>query len=209
PEDYQAEELAGKDAIFKVTIHEIKEKEVPELDDEFAKDVDDEVETLDELKAKKKDELLKQKEQEIENKKRETLINKASENAEIDIPEAMVESELDQMMNEFNQRLQMQGMSLEQYFQFSGQTEAQLKDQMKEDAKARVQTNLTLEAIVDAEGLEVSEEDIDKELDKMAEMYKMEKEQIKGMLGGNTDMLKTDLVMQKAIDFLLQESKTV
>lgn len=209
PEDYQAEELAGKDAIFKVTIHEIKEKEVPELDDEFAKDVDDEVETLDELKAKKKDELLKQKEQEIENKKRETLINKASENAEIDIPEAMVESELDQMMNEFNQRLQMQGMSLEQYFQFSGQTEAQLKDQMKEDAKARVQTNLTLEAIVDAEGLEVSEEDIDKELDKMAEMYKMEKEQIKGMLGGNTEMLKTDLIMQKAIDFLIEESKAV
>src|SRR5699024_8984147 len=207
PTDYHAEDLAGKEAMFKVQIHEMKEKEVPELDDEFAKDVDEEVETLEELKAKKKDELLKQKEQDIENKKRETLIGKVTENAEVDIPEAMVNSEMDQMMNEFDQKLQMQGMNLETYFQFSGQTEEQLKEQMKDDALARVKTNLTLEAIIHAEDLEVSDEDIDKEVDKMAEMYKMEKDQILGMLGGNADILKEDLKMQKAISFLVDESK--
>src|SRR5699024_6182928 len=209
PEEYQAEELAGKEAVFKVTIHEVKEKEVPELDDDFAKDVDEEVETLDELKTKKKEELLKQKEQDIENKKRETLIGKVTENAEVEIPEAMVNSEMDQMMKEFDQKLQMQGMNLETYFQFSGQTEEQLKEQMKDDALARVKTNLTLEAIINAEDLEVSEEDIDKEVTKMAEMYNMEKDQILGMLGGNADILKEDLKMQKAISFLMDESKAV
>lgn len=209
PEEYQAEELAGKEAVFKVKVHEIKEKEVPELDDDFAKDVDEEVESLEELKTKKKEELLKQKEQEIENKKRETLISKVTENAEVDIPEAMVNSEMDQMMNEFDQKLQMQGMNLETYFQFSGQTEDQLKEQMKDDALARVKTNLTLEAIIHEEGLEVSEEDIDKEVTKMADMYKMEKEQILGMLGGKADVLKEDLKMQKAISFLVDESKAI
>jgi len=209
PEDYQAEDLAGQEAIFKVKIHEIKEKEIPELDDEFAKDVDEEVETLEELKAKKKEELIKEKEQAADNAKRETLIEKVTDNAEVDIPEAMVTAELDQMMNEFNQRLQMQGMSSEQFFQMSGQTEEQLREQMKEDAGKRVKTNLTLETIVNTEELEASEEDIDKEIDKMAEMYSMEKEQIVGMLGGNTDMLKEDLKMQKAIDFLVENSKTV
>jgi len=209
PEDYQAEDLAGKEATFKVTIHEIKEKELPELDDEFAKDVDEEVETLAELKEKKKEELIKEKEQAAENKKREDLIEQATENAEIDIPEAMVNSELDQMMNEFNQRLQMQGMTMENFFQFSGQTEEDMKEQMKSDAEKRVKTNLTLEAIVNNEELEVTEEDIDKEIDKMAEMYNMEKDQIIGMLGGNKDVLKEDLKMQKAIDFLVEESKAV
>ncbi|HLR54947.1 MAG TPA: trigger factor [Pseudogracilibacillus sp.] len=209
PEEYQVAELAGKEATFKVNIHEIKEKEVPELDDEFAKDVDEEVESLDELKTKKKDELLKQKEQDIDNQKRETLVSKVTENAEVDIPEAMVTSETDQMMKEFDQRLQMQGMDLNTYFQFSGQTEDQLKEQMKEDAHSRVKTNLTLETIVDEEGLEVTEEDIDAEVQKMADMYQMEKEQILGMLGGNADMLKEDLKMQKAITFLIDESKAV
>src|SRR5699024_680543 len=207
PEEYQVAELAGKEATFQVKIHEIKEKEVPELDDDFAKDVDEEVESLDELKTKKKDELLKQREQEIENKQRETLIGKVTENAEVDIPEAMVHAEMDQMLKEFDQKLQMQGMNLETYFQFSGQTEEQLKEQMKDDAEARVKTNLTLEAIIHAEDLEVSDEDIDKEVDKMAEMYKMEKDQILGMLGGNADILKEDLKMQKAISFLVDESK--
>lgn len=209
PEDYQAEDLAGKEATFKVTIHEIKEKELPELDDEFAKDVDEEVETLTELKEKKKEELIKEKEQAAANKKREDVIEQATENAEIDIPEAMINSELDQMMNEFNQRLQMQGMTMENFFQFSGQTEEDLKEQMKSDAEKRVKTNLTLEAIVNNEELEVTEEDIDKEIDKMAEMYNMEKEQIVGMLGGNKDVLKEDLKIQKAIDFLVDESKAV
>lgn len=209
PEDYHAEELSGKEAVFQVKIHEIKEKEIPELDDEFAKDVDEEVESLDELKEKKKDELLKQKEQEIENNKRESLIKQVTENAEVDIPEEMVDTELNQMMQEFEQRLQMQGMALDQYFQFSGQTEDELKEQMKEDAFMRVKTNLVLEAVLEKEELEVSEEDIDAELTEMASMYKMEKDQILGMLGGNPDVLKEDLKIKKAISFLVDESKAV
>ena len=209
PEDYHAEELSGKEAVFQVKIHEIKEKEIPELDDEFAKDVDEEVESLDELKEKKKDELLKQKEQEIENNKRESLIKQVTENAEVDIPEEMVDTELNQMMQEFEQRLQMQGMALDQYFQFSGQTEEELKEQMKEDAFMRVKTNLVLEAVLEKEELEVSEEDIDAELTEMASMYQMEKDQILGMLGGNPDVLKEDLKIKKAISFLVEESKAV
>lgn len=209
PEEYHAEELAGKDAIFKVKIHEIKYKELPELDDEFAKDVDDEVETLDELKDKKRKELEEQRKQEIENEKREILINKASENAEIDIPKEMIESELEQMMSEFEQRLQMQGMTLEMYTQFSGQDEKDLKEQMREDAEKRVRTNLTLEAIYKQENLEVTDEDVQEELERMAEMYNMEVDQLTSMLGGNTEMIKGDLLFRKTIDFLVEHSKAV
>ena len=209
PADYHAEDLAGKEALFKVQIHEIKEKEVPELDDDFAKDVDEEVETLDELKEKKKEELLKEKQQQAENNKRETLIEKVTDHAEVDIPQAMVNTELDQMMQEFEQRLQMQGMTIENYYQFSGQSEDELKEQMKNDAEKRVKTNLTLEAILEKEELEVTEEDIDQELDNMAKMYNMEKDQIVGMLGGNADVLKEDLKMKKAIDFIVEQSKAV
>ena len=209
PEDYHAEELAGKKATFEVKIHEVKYKELPELDDEFAKDVDEEVETLDELKKKKKEELEAQRKQDAENQKRETLIEKASDNAQVDIPDAMVDTELDQMVKEFEQRLQMQGMTLEMYSQFSGQDENALKEQMREDAAKRVKTNLTLEAIVNAENLEVSEEDVNAELENMASMYGTDTEQLKQMLGGNTDMLSGDLKMRKAIDFLVENSKTV
>src|SRR5690625_1633582 len=151
PEEYHAEELAGKEAVSKVKIHEVKQKELPELDDEFAKDLDEEVETLDELKEKIKKQLKEQRETEADTKKRESLVEQASDNAEVDIPEAMVNTELDRMMQEFEQRLQMQGMNLEMYTQFSGQDEDQLKDQMRDDAKKRVKTNLTLEAFVDVE----------------------------------------------------------
>ena len=209
PEDYHAEDLAGKEAVFKVKIHEVKEKEIPELDDDFAQDVDDEVETLDELKEKKREELKQQKEQAAENKKREKLIEKVTENAEVDIPEAMIDTELDQMMREFEQRLQMQGMTLENYYQFSGQSEDDLKEQMKNDAELRVKTNLTLEAILEAEQLEVTEEDIDAELTEMADMYKLEKDQLVQMLGGNADVLKEDLKIKKAINFIVDESKVI
>lgn len=209
PEDYHAEDLAGKKAVFKVKIHEIKAKEMPELDDEFAKDIDDEVESLEALKNKKKEELEKQKEQTAENKKREALIEQATNNAEIDIPNAMVETELDQMVKEFEQRLQMQGMTMEMYRQFSGQDENQFKEQMREDAKKRVKTNLTLEAIVQQEELEATEEDVNKELENMAEMYNMEVERIKEMIGGNTDAIREELKMKKAIDLLVDESKAI
>lgn len=209
PEEYHAEDLAGQEAVFKVKIHEVKVKELPELDDEFAKDVDEEIETLDELKAKKKTELEEQKKQAVESEKRETLIQKVSENAEVEVPEVMVETELDQMMREFEQRLQQQGMTLEMYTQFSGQDEEQFKDQMREDAKKRVKTNLVLEAIVKAEELEVSEEDVNAELKKMSEMYGIESEQIVQMLGGSTHTIETDLKFQRAIDFLVEQSKAI
>jgi len=209
PEEYHAEDLAGKEATFKVKIHEIKEKEVPELDDEFAKDVDDEVETLAELREKKEEELKQQKETAFENQKRETIIGKVTENATIDIPEAMVDAELNNMLGEFEQNLQMQGMTLENYFQFSGQSEEELKGQMKEDAEKRVKTNLTLEAIFEAENLEVSDEVVDEELQNMANMYQMEKDQIVAMLGGNTDILKNDLKMKTTIDYLAKEGKAI
>lgn len=206
PEDYHAEDLSGKEALFKVKVHEIKEKVLPELDDEFAKDVDDEVETLDELKEKTKERLLEQKQLDADNQKREQVLLQASENSTVDIPEVMVENELEQMLNEFQQSLQVQGITLEMYTQFSGQDEESLKDQMREDAEKRVKTNLTLEAIIEAENIEVEEEDIEKEFENMATMYSIEVDQIKQMFGGNTEAIETDLKFRKAIDFLLENS---
>lgn len=209
PEEYHAKELAGKDAVFKVKIHEIKVKELPELDDEFAKDVDDEVETLEELKAKKKAQLLEQKEQAAENEKREALIEQAANNAEIDIPEVMIEHEVEHMLQDFKQRLQMQGMTFEMYSQFTGQDEEALKEQMREDAEKRVKVNLTLEAIAEAENIEATDEDVEQEFNKMAEMYGMEVEQLKQMFGPNTESIKADLKFTKTIDFLVEHCQTV
>lgn len=210
PEEYHAEELAGKPAVFKVKIHDIKSKQLPELNDEFAKEAEGDAETLEDLKKELRTKLEESKKQEAENQTRETVIEKASENAEIEIPEAMVNTELDRMVQEFGQRLQMQGMNLDLYYQFSGTSEEALREQMKEDAQKRVRTNLVLEAIVEAENIEVSEEEIDAELSKMAEMYKMEVEQIKQMLAmqGGNDAVAADLKVRKAIDFLVENSKT-
>ncbi|WP_099352082.1 trigger factor [Fredinandcohnia onubensis] len=208
PEEYHAENLAGKPATFKVKLHEIKAKELPELDDEFAKDVDDEVETLDELITKTRTRLEETKKRDAENSLKDTLIEKASENAEIDIPEAMVNTELDRMLREFEQRLQMQGMNLDLYFQFSGQDENALREQMKEDAGKRVRVNLTLEAIAKAENIEVTEEEINAELENMATMYGVSADEIKSMLGG-LDGITEDLKIRKAIDFLVENSKSV
>ncbi|MRX74218.1 trigger factor [Bacillus lacus] len=206
PEEYHAENLAGKPAVFKVKIHEIKTKELPALDDEFAKDADEEVETLEELKAKTKARLEESKKSEVENKLRDSLVDQASDNAEVDIPEVLIDNEVNRMMGEFEQRLQMQGMNLELYFQFSGQDEEALKAQMQEDAAKRVKYNLTLEAIAKAENLEVSDSDVEEELNKMAEMYNMPIENIKQALG-SVDGLKEDLKIRKAIDFLVENSK--
>ena len=203
PEEYHAEELAGKPAVFKVKIHEIKAKELPDLDDEFAKDIDEEVETLAELTEKTKKRLEEAKENEADAKLREELVLKASENAEADVPQAMIDTELDRMLKEFEQRLQMQGMNLELYTQFSGQDENALKEQMKEDAAKRVKSNLTLEAIAQAENLEVTDEEVEAELTKMAEAYNMPVENIKQAIG-STDAMKEDLKVRKAIDFLVE-----
>lgn len=208
PEEYHAEELAGKPATFKVKVHEIKAKELPELDDEFAKDVDEEAETLEELKTSITNRLAEGKKNEAEQKLRDSLVQKATENAEVDIPEIMVENEVGQMLQEFEQRLQAQGMNLELYFQFSGQDEEALRAQMQVDAEQRVRTNLTLEEIAKAENLEASDEDLDEEINKMSEMYNMPVEDIKKALGGNLDNLKADLKVQKAVQFLIDNSKT-
>ena len=206
PEEYHAAELAGKPAVFKIKLHEIKTKQLPELDDEFAKDADEEVETLAELKEKTQKSLEESKKNEAENALREAVIEKATANAEVEIPEVMVETELDRMLQEFEQRLSMQGMNLELYFQFSGQDEAALKGQMKEDAEKRVRTNLVLEAIVAAENIEATEADVEAEIAKMAEMYQMEADQIKAALGG-VEGVKSDLAFRKAIEFLAENSK--
>lgn len=189
-------------------IHEIKAKELPALDDEFAKDADEEVETLAELKEKIENRLKESKKTEAETAVREALVEKASENAEVEIPEVMVDAEVDRMMQEFGQRLQMQGMTLELYFQFSGQSEEDLRGQMKEDAGKRVRTNLTLEAIAAAENLEVTDEEAEEEVTKMAEQYNMSADNIKQALGG-LDTLKADLKVRKALEFLVDNSKTV
>ncbi|WP_066292730.1 trigger factor [Bacillus sp. FJAT-29937] len=207
PEEYHAAELAGKPAVFKVTVHEIKTKELPALDDEFAKDVDEEVESLDALKEKVKTRLVDSKKHEGEHFVQDAVVEKASKNAEIDLPSVMVDTEIDRMMNEFEQRLQMQGMNLDLYFQFSGQDKAALSAQMKEEAENRVRVNLTLEAIAKAENIEVTDEEVTAELSKMAEMYNMSVESIEKALG-SLEGLKTDLQIKKAVEFLVENSKT-
>lgn len=206
PEEYHAEELAGKEAVFKVKINEVKSKEVPELDDEMAKELDESVDSVDAYKEKYKKDLQEQKTLQAENNMKERLIAQAVENAKVDIPEAMINTELDRMMQEFEQRIAQQGLNLDLYYQFSGQTEEQLKESMKADAEARVKTNLTLAAIAKAENIEVSDADVDAELSKMSEQFGLSVDDIKAALG-NGEVLKDDLRIQKAIDVLVKESK--
>jgi trigger factor len=206
PEEYHAAELAGKPAVFKVTIHEVKGKELPALDDEFAKDVDDEVETLDALKEKIRTRLENSKKHEAEHHLRDTVVENAAANAEVEVPDVMVNSEVNRMLQEFEQRLQMQGMNLELYFQFSGQDENALREQMKEEAVNRVRVNLTLEAIAKAENLEVTDEEVNAELENMAGTYNMTVDSIKQALGG-LEGVKSDLKLKKAVDFLVENKK--
>ncbi|ASS98661.1 trigger factor [Geobacillus thermocatenulatus] len=206
PEEYHAEQLAGKPATFKVKVHEVKAKQLPALDDEFAKDVDEEVETLDELKAKIRARLEEAKKNEAETALRNAVIEKAAANAEMDIPEVMIKNETDRMLREFDQRLQMQGLNLQLYYQFSGQDEASLREQMKEDAEKRVRAALTLEAIAKAENIEVTDEEVNKELEKMAEAYKLSVDKLKELLG-SLDGVKEDLKWRKTVDFLVEHSK--
>lgn len=206
PEEYHAAELAGKPAVFKTTVHEIKGKELPALDDEFAKDVDDEVETLDALKEKIKTRLEDSKKHEAEHNLQDTVVEKAAENAQVELPEVMIDNEVNRLLQDFEQRLQMQGMNLQLYYQFSGQDEEALREQMKADAEKNVRVRLTLEAIAKAENLEVSEEDVNAELEKMAGMYNMPIDNIKKALGG-TEGIKEELKYKKAIDFLVENKK--
>ncbi|WP_397539495.1 trigger factor [Rummeliibacillus pycnus] len=206
PAEYHAAELAGKEATFKVTLKEIKSKELPELDDDFASEIDSEVETLAELRTKLKEKTATEKESAAETALRDDLVEKAAENATIDIPEAMVETEVNRMLQEYDQSLQMQGMNLDLYYQFSGQDEAALRGQMKGDAESRVRVSLVLEAIAEAEKVEVTEEDINAELEKMSEQFKMDAEQIKSVLGG-TSVLEHDVKIRKTVELLVENAK--
>lgn len=206
PEDYQAEDLAGKDAVFKVTVHEVKARELPELDDEFAKDVDDSVETLAELKEKYRKELTETKEKAAEDAKDEAAIRQAVENAEIvELPHSMVHDEVHRSMDEFLNNMQRQGISPEMYYQLTGSTEADLHQQFEGEAETRVKTNLVIEAIAKAEGLEATEEDIEKEIQELSEAYNMPVDQIKRVL--TEDMLKHDITMKKAVEIVTGTAK--
>ncbi|MBC1421589.1 trigger factor [Listeria seeligeri] len=205
PEEYHAEDLAGQPVVFKVKLHEIKTKEVPALDDELAKDIDEEVETLDELKEKISNRLQEAKKDSVAQAKQEEVIAKAVENAEVDIPHAMVHHEADHLMNHFAQDLQAQGLTPELYYQFTGQTEEAMHAQMEQDAEKRVKMNLVLEAIAEAENIEPTEEAIDEEISTLAEKYGMEKDAVRAALGDMSE-LKSDLKIRKAIDVLLDSA---
>ncbi len=206
PEEYHAAELAGKEAKFVVTVHEIKTKVMPELNDEFAKEIDPEVETLDALRTKLKEAAVAQKEADAEGSLRDELVEKAAANAEVEIPEVMINTEIDRMVQEFGQRLQMQGMNLDLYFQFSGQDEAALRTQMTPDAESRVKVSLVLEAIAAAENVTVSEEDLNAEIEKMSAQFGMSTDQIKTALGG-TAVLENDIKTQKTVEILVENAK--
>lgn len=206
PEEYQAEDLAGQEAVFKVTVHEVKAKELPELDDEFAKDVDDEVETLAELKEKIKAELVASKEAAAEAAIEEAAISQAVENAEIvELPEVMVHDEVHRGMNEFLSNMQNQGISPELYYQISGTTEADLHKQFEGEAETRVKTNLVIEAIVEAEKFDVTDEDIQAEIDDLASQYNMEAAAVRNAL--SDEMLTHDIKMKRAVDAIIKTVK--
>ncbi|GED58726.1 trigger factor [Brevibacillus formosus] len=208
PEEYHSPNLAGKEAVFKVKLNSLKRKNLPALDDEFAKDVS-EFDTLEELKADTKKKLEEKTAQEKDQYVREQLVLKAAENAEIDLPAVMVEHELDQMVNEFGQRLQYQGMTLELYYQFSGMDESQLRDQLRADATSRVRTSLTLEAIGKAENIEATEEDVNAELDKLAGVYGRPADELRKIFSAQDGMaaLYRDVQTRKTVDLLVAESK--
>jgi len=202
PEDYQAAELAGKAAVFKCTVKEIKEKELPELDDEFASEVS-EFDTMEEYKASVEKKLADKKAADAKTAKENAAVDAAVANTTMEIPAAMIETQQRQMVDDFAQRLQMQGLTIEQYFQFTGMTAATMMDQVKPQAESRIKSSLVLEAIVKAEGIEASEEDFAAEVQKMAEQYKMEATAVEEMLGeGGKKQVMNDLAMAKAVEFI-------
>jgi trigger factor len=209
PEDYHAEELKGKEALFKVTIKEVKTKELPEVDDEFAAEVS-EFETLAEYKEDIRKKLTEKKEKEARNAKEEAVITAIIEDSAMEIPDAMLETQQRQIVDEFAQRLQMQGISLEQYFQFTGLDAEKMLEQAKPQADRRIKSRLVLEAIVAAEKITVSDEDYEKEIERMAEVYNMEKDKVREMLGENETAKKQfmdDLAITKAADFVVSQAK--
>jgi trigger factor len=203
PEDYHAEELKGKPAVFKVTVNEIKEKQLPELDDDFAQDVSD-FDTLAEYKEDLKKTISERKTNEAKAKKEDEAIAKIVENSKMDIPAAMVDTQVNKMVEDFAQRLQQQGLSINQYFQYTGMTPDKIVEEMKPEALKRIQTRLVLEAVVKAENIEVSDAEFDEELEKMAKMYQMEIAQIKEFMGEfEAKQIRSDIAVQKAVELIV------
>ena len=209
PEEYQAKELAGKPAMFKVTIKEIKVKELPALDDEFAQDVS-EFETLAEYREDVKKNLEGRKATAIQREKEEAVVAKVVENATMEVPEPMITAEVRRMADEFSQRIQAQGLSLEQYFQFTGLTANKFMEDLKPQALKRIESRLVLEAVVKAENIQASEEDIEKEIADMAAMYQMEVDKLKELLGEyEKEHIALDMAVQKAVELLVNASVEV
>lgn len=210
PEAYHSEDLAGKEAVFKVTLHEIKRKQLPELDDEFAKDVS-EYETLEEYKQDIENKLKERKLKDNEITIESTVIEKAASSAEVEIPSIMVDTEVDRMVEEFGNRLRMQGMNMEMYFQFSGQNEDALREQMRDESEKRVRSQLVLEAIANAENVTVDEEDVTEELTRLSEVYKKPADELRSIIesNGTIDDFKQDLRTKKTVKLLVESSKLV
>ena len=206
PEEYHAEELKGKDAVFKCTIHEIKEKQIPEIDDEFAAEVS-EFDTLDEYKADVKAKIKEQKDNEGKQKKEDQAVEKAVANATMEIPEAMIDEQVRQMVNEFAQNMQYQGISFEQYCQITGMTLEKIQEETRPQAVKRIETRLVLEAIAKAENIEVTEERLDEEIKKMAESYNMEADKLKELMGEEEKkQMLEDIAVQDAVTFLVENA---
>ncbi|MDF2658659.1 MAG: tig [Paenibacillus sp.] len=210
PEEYHSEELKGKAAVFKVVLHDIKRKNLPELDDEFAKDVS-EFDTLEEFKQDIQKRLQERKEQANEQDRESAVVEKAAANAEVEIPDAMITSEVDRMFEDFTNRLKMQGMDIDMYLKFTGQDQATVKQQMRTDAERRVRNDLVLEAIAKAENISATEEEINGELDRLASQYQRSVEEIRVILSanGSLDSIEHDLIVKKTVDFLVENSKAV
>lgn len=209
PEEYHEASLKGKPALFKVTIKEIKNKELPKLDDEFASEVS-EFETLKDYKASVKKSLTEKRKEEVKREKENEVIEKAVENISVEIPEAMIGEQVQQMVQEFASRISGQGISFEQYMQMTGMTPDALMGQMKPEAEKRIKIRLTLEAIVKAEGIKASDKDIEAEMEKMAAMYQMEVDKVKEMMGETErEQIAMDVAVQKAVDLIVKNAVEV
>lgn len=202
PEDYHSKDLAGKEAVFKCKVHEIKEEELPEIDDDFVKDVS-EFDTLDELRADTKEKLEKAAEARAESQMKNSVIEKVVEGNDIDVPDAMVESEIDSMMSEFDQQLRGQGMDLATYFKYLGREPKEFRDDVREEALKKVKTRMIVNGVAKQENFEVGDEEVSKEIEDMAKQYNLEADKIREMLGTqNMEMIASDIRMKKAIDFM-------
>ena len=206
PEEYHAKDLQGKEAVFQCKVHEIKAKEIPEIDDEFASEVS-EFDTLEEYKEDLKKSIAQKKESEGKEKQEDEAVEQAVENAQYELPEAMIETQVSQMAEDFSRRIKGQGLTMEQYFQFTGLSAEKLLEDMRPQAEKSIETRLVLEAIVKAENIEVSEERLDEEIQKMAEMYRMDADKMKETMGDKEKArMKEDIAVQEAITFLVENA---